>query len=159
MQDVVDFVSWFKHFRGPDISVGITKIRQITFQNVPKDVTRQKEGAAAGSNSHNEHTGDVAAGKKGDAHGILKDGCGVRSHMCNGCVCCSVVHQIDFLPAQPRKDIIDLLKLNGIELPPVADIKSRFVSSFANAGNKLGKKRAFIDDEETEYLMTYKTSM
>jgi hypothetical protein len=34
VQDVLDWVNWFKVHRSSDITTGITKVRQLTFQMV-----------------------------------------------------------------------------------------------------------------------------
>ena len=148
---MIDWVTWFKTHRSDDITVGITKIRQITFQKRAGGGV-EPEGAAAAAGGGQQAAaagGDDAASNAADAGAPDHDGHG------NDCLGCSFLHSLSFVPSQDRAKLQKILEPHGISLPPIG--KSKFTSSMGGKQKKRGLDENLGPD--AQYIMTYKTSM
>ena len=145
-QDVVDFVSWFKKHRDPSITVGITKVRQITFQMVPR--VAETEGGGVG----------VGVGGGATDCSVPVDPHVLRSERCGGCLCCTLVSSVEQLPKTAQTEIRAVLTKHGLDIP--TRTTGKFTAAFTR---QRVMKRKFEDMDCTttdwQYLMTYKTSM
>lgn len=150
VQDVLDFVSWFKPHRSPDISVGITKVRQITFQQISEAAEQTNgESAAAAGGGAGEETTDTTGGH---ADCLTAD--------CNGCICCTLVQQVVSLPKMQRAEVDAVLEKHGIVIP--STFSKGFAATFAAGASRKRKAAAQRNAPQQSpfvFLMTYKTSM
>ena len=151
-QDVIDFVSWFKEHRDPSITVGITKVRQITFQMVP----RGAEPEAGAGEQAGAAGGGVAGG--GADSSTAHDPHVLRSERCGGCLCCTLVTSVEQLPKGAQTEIRDVLAKHGLDIP--TRTSGKFTAAFTRH-RTVKRKLADMDctSADWDYLMTYKTSM
>lgn len=160
MQDVLDFVNWFKVLRSDDISVGITKIRQITFQkrsalDAPPQPPRGGPGVGgAAAQSGGEDDGGCMDDKSSNLAPLPGAACGAD------CFASIFLQQLLELPTKTRAAIDKLLQPDGMSLPSVNHTRQHFAQKYTNAA-RAAKKRSREDAElaEMQYRMTYKTSM
>ena len=153
MQNVIDFVNWFKSCRSPDIDVGITKIRQVTFQ------MRSAEHSAGG-----DAPAAAAAGgaQQQDAAGPAADPPPAAGCTSAQCMACDFVDLLLSLPASIRQGMNRLMEPFGLQCPEPASSKKRsFAAKYANAAKNVKKPRRdmTVDDADLEYRMTCKVSM
>lgn len=154
LQNVLDFVNWFKGLRSDDISVGITKIRQITFQKRSAPVGDPKQQAAGGGGGDGSAQEDAAYidGQSSCAPPIFGGGCSAD------CFASMFLQQLLELPTKTRAAVDKLLQPQGISLPSVNNTRKHFAKKYTNAAQRK-RVREENDLGEMQYRMTYKTSM
>jgi hypothetical protein len=140
MQDVIDWVQWFAALRDESVGVGITKIRQITFQQVAR-AAGVAEGEDMGVDQQEE----------------LVDSSVIRSHRCAGCMCCTLLISIEQLSKDKQTEILDVLQKHGLDIPPRQT--GKFTAAFCGPRRKRKMYEVDYSSTDWEYLMTYKTSM
>lgn len=158
MQDVLDWVEWFKPCRSPDITVGITRIRQLTFQ------MRSKDQQPKGANKSGQSPGDPVPGAGAAAAaggGAAAEGPPVQeSQQQIGSACCigfQFLDQLLALPKNAKTSIQNALTPWGLAIPPALH-SGRFTGSYRGAKNGRSAEQPF-DPSALEFKLTYKTSM
>lgn len=140
---MLDFYTWFKQHRSSDITVGITRVRQLTFQNVQKP----DDAAAAGQPSTRAASGEAEKTDQDVMEVCLQ----------NRCFPADFIFRMLSLPKSDLVAIDNILNKHGMCLPGK---NGRSFTALFGATTK-GKAKNFTEDPTAEvlYKMTYKTSM
>lgn len=152
---MIDFVTWFQGVRSDDVGVGITKVRQLTFQmrSTEQPTGQEPAGGVAGGVGG----GEPSSGEESRGNPYSSSACHAHSANCFGC---AFVSQLQLLPKQIRASLNKVLEPFNMQLPDNRS-KSSFTSKYTNTAFQATRKKRRVEtvEKDLQYKMTYKVSM